>query len=227
MKKVLIFIYIVLIIVFIKFAGTFILNKYYIKMLDDGELEKANFENLLWLNFEEPYIAYYNLGNRLYEEKEYVDAIEEYEKALEKNNIPEGKECSIRINLALARLGTVKEEYDAEENIKDTLEKLGKAKDVLLEEDCASEDGDGHSKKAQKLKEEIDEIEKELKEKLGEKPEEPNKEDPKKEEPSGKNSAEEEEKLKEILENTTMERGNEIQGVTEMQGYEFYTGKKW
>ncbi len=226
MKKVLILIYIVLIIVFIKFAGTFILNKYYIAKLDDGDIESANFENFLWLNFEEPYVVYYNLGNKHYEENEFADAIKEYEEALEIENIPEKKECSIRINLALARIGTIKSDYDAKENIEDTLDKLKKAKDVLLEEDCAREDGDGHSIEAQKLKEEIDEIEKELKEKMDSEEEENPEEKPEEQEENDpENTQTQEQELVEMLENTSAEREEEMRNMKET--YQYYSGKKW
>ena len=116
---------------------------------------------LFVFNFFEPYIAHYNAGNVCYQNKEYPDAIKEYEKALEKEP-PKFKECCIRVNLALSMIGLIGEDYDAPENIDATIDQLKEARSVLTENGCANEEGDGHSDTAEKLKEEIDKLIKEL-----------------------------------------------------------------
>ena len=116
---------------------------------------------LLTFNWSEPYIAYYNQGNVYYKDDSFVDAIASYEKALELNP-PEKKECSIRINLALAMLGTMAEDYSASENVDTSLQILKEAREILLEKECATENGDGHSKTAEQLKEEIEALMKQL-----------------------------------------------------------------
>ena len=112
---------------------------------------------LLFCNWFQPYVAHYNMGNIYYQNEEYADAMYEYQRALDANP-GKGKECSVRINLALAILKTMETDYDSEENVEDSLEKLREARSVLLEEDCATEAGDGHSETAEELKCEIDEM---------------------------------------------------------------------
>ncbi len=103
------------------------------------------------------YIFYYNNGNSHYRKRDYTAAIESYEKALEANP-PEQKECSIRINMALAIIYNIDSDYAKPDKIEDTIETLKQARDVLLEEDCATQKGDGHSETAEQLKDEIDAI---------------------------------------------------------------------
>lgn len=71
-------------------------------------------------------------------------------------HLPEEKECAIRINLALAMIGTMDEDYEAPQHVDTSLEILRRARDILLEKDCATESGDGHSETAEQLKEEIE-----------------------------------------------------------------------
>ena len=49
------------------------------------------------------YIYFYNQGNDRYERLDYTGAIESYEQALNANP-PHFKECSVRVNLALAMI---------------------------------------------------------------------------------------------------------------------------
>ncbi len=103
------------------------------------------------------YIFIFNKGNRLYERMDYVGAIEQYENALAANP-PHFKECSIRVNLALSMIYNMGEDFAAPENIENSINTLMEARDILLEDGCATEEGDGHSEPAQQLKEEIDKL---------------------------------------------------------------------
>jgi len=116
---------------------------------------------LIFLIFRIPYVYLYNKGNELYEDEDYELAVQSYEKAL---NVypPKKKECSIRINLALSMIYQIDFDRINEEDKDNVIKTLEDAKDVLCEKGCATEDNDGHSKKAQKLKNEIDDLIEEL-----------------------------------------------------------------
>lgn len=116
-----------------------------------------NADGLLDGNWLQPYIAYYNKGNLAYQQGAYDEAIESYTKALEKR-MPEEKECAVRINLALALLGAMGEDYNMSENAAYSMQILYLARDVLLEKGCADELGTGHSDTAEILKTEIEEM---------------------------------------------------------------------
>lgn len=155
-KKILIGIYIVMILVCGKLAFNYIYNGI-VTYSYHQENYSVNMKPLLMFNWSEPYIAHYNQGNIYYKNGQFEDAITSYIKALELRP-SEDKECAIRINLALAMLGTMEEDYAAPENVDVSLEILKGAKDVLLENGCATESGDGHSEAAEQLKEEIEAI---------------------------------------------------------------------
>lgn len=113
------------------------------------------------------YLPYYNKGNEEFENNDYEEAIKQYEEALNAN-YKEDDECDIRVNLALAMLKSVEEDFINRENIENVYKQLEDAKKVLTESDCARDDGNGHDTEAQKLYEDIDkmleEIEKETEE---------------------------------------------------------------
>ncbi len=94
------------------------------------------------------YIAYYNAGNNNYREYDYSAAIEKYEKTLELDP-PKEKECSVRVNLALAKIEMLEIEHDSPDAIENSILILEDARDVLLDETCDSED-------ANQLREEIE-----------------------------------------------------------------------
>lgn len=112
---------------------------------------------LTLLNFTESYIVHYNQGNIYYKQGNYEDAIRAYNIALALR-MPKKKECDVRVNLALAMLGTIKDTYADLSYAEETKQVLLAARDVLLQEECAKDDGEGHDKEAQKLKEEIDKM---------------------------------------------------------------------
>lgn len=191
---------------------------------------------ILLLNWSEPYIAHYNQGNLYYKEGWYVEAVDSYYNALE-YDMPQERECSVRINIALSMLQSLGDDYAAPENVENSLMTLYAAKNVLLEKDCATEDSAGHSEQAQKLKEEIDEIIKELEEKQQSQEEQnPEQRDEEKtkeqEEQQKKNDAFEEDVKKAIREKkakANKERQQGLQYYEEMeQDYNFdYDGMIW
>lgn len=161
-KKIIICVYSILLLIFINLLFRFIYNKIFISKYEEENYTISNVDGLLFANFFEPYIAHYNKGNLYYMNKDYTNAIYEYKKSL-KLFPSESNECKIRINLALAMLKNISDNYDSEENIDNTLVVLKNAKQVLYEGGCANENDDkGHSKTAEKLKSEIEQIEKEL-----------------------------------------------------------------
>ena len=146
--------YAVVFLVSAKLIFTYAYNEFTNKQLEADNTD-VSYEVLQYLNYPQPYIAYYNQGNLEYQRGKYEDAIAEYEKALQEN-IPAGEECKVRVNEALSYIATLPGDYDAIENIPDSLETLYTARDVLLEQECAKDEGRGHNSKAQRLKEEID-----------------------------------------------------------------------
>ena len=112
---------------------------------------------LALMNFTESYIVHYNQGNLFYKCGNYEEAIRSYKKTLALH-VPKKKECDVRVNLALAMLGTIKDTYKDLSYAEQTMQVLLAARDVLLEEECAKDDGEGHDEEAQKLKEEIDKM---------------------------------------------------------------------
>jgi tetratricopeptide (TPR) repeat protein len=116
-------------------------------------------DQLLKMNSPESYLPYYNLGNVSYKNGDYNAAIAYYNKALE-NDPPKNRECLIRINLALSMCNTIDFYHiDSKEKVDTTLIVLYKARDILTEKGCASEEGhDGHNADAQQLKEDIDRL---------------------------------------------------------------------
>lgn len=156
------------------------------------------------------YINLYNTGNSYYNKGDYDSAISCYEKALYANH-PKDKECSIRINLALSMVYSLGENFAAPENVENSLQTLKAARDVLLEDGCATEGGNGHSETAEKLKEEIEKLIEQLEQQSASSEE--NKEDS-----SGENQSDEEdareqnikEQLQEIQEKAFEERQEEM-----------------
>ncbi|MGN0346809.1 MAG: tetratricopeptide repeat protein [Lachnospiraceae bacterium] len=146
--------YAVVFLVSVKLIFTYAYNEFTNKQLEADNTD-GSYEVLQYLNYPQPYIAYYNQGNLEYQRGRYEEAIAEYEKALQEN-IPAGEECKVRINEALSYIATLPGDYDAIENIPDSLETLYTARDILLEQECAKDEGRGHNSKAQRLKEEID-----------------------------------------------------------------------
>ncbi len=178
---------------------------------------------LQMFNWTEKYVAYYNQGNIAYQNGEYLDAIEAYEKALELDP-PEKKECVVRINLALAMLATIGDLYQDPVYVEEVLTILYGAKDVLLEDGCATEAGDGHSAEAEQLKKEIDEMIKELEKQQPQQSEKENSDDAQssneEEQNSTEESSEEDSFEKDVKEKMIEQR--EKANKERQEGMEFY-----
>ena len=141
--------------VLLKFGASLALNEALIANINNGNYSDSLVKMLYALNLEEPYIVHYNDGIRLYKLAEFKDSQAKFEAAL-KNNPPEDRICDVRINLSLSMIKQIKK-GDLNAKLK-----LQNAKDVLYEDDCASKnDNSGKSDRAEKLEQEIDELQKE------------------------------------------------------------------
>ncbi len=158
-KKVIACIYILILVVGLKPVFNYFYNESIVKY--DKQDYLVNATPLLFMNFYQPYVAHYNNGNCHYKGLDYQAAIADYRAAL-RANPPKNKECSIRINLVLAMLQQLGDDYAEPDQIQNSIATLEEARNILLEDDCATESGDGHSKTAEKLKEEIEKILEEL-----------------------------------------------------------------
>ena len=155
-KKIIACICIFMMLVASKLAFNYIYNKYLISQYGKGNYD-ISMQPLFSCNWVQPYLPHYNAGNMYYEKGEYEIAIKEYKQAL-KREPKKNHLCDIRVNIALSMIGTLPEEYGSEENIESTIQVLTEARDILIQDGCASEKGDGHDDDATKLKKEIDSI---------------------------------------------------------------------
>lgn len=163
-KRIIICLYIIALLVFLKLLVSYLYNEHLNKNYYQGDYNSF-YDMLTYLNFPESYIAYYNNGNVYYRREEYGKAADLYRKALDSNpRHYEGKmdECDVRINLALAMVRGLGDDYNIPEKKEESLSVLYEARDVLLEDGCATENDDGHSQKAERLKKEIEKMIEEL-----------------------------------------------------------------
>ncbi len=110
-----------------------------------------------FLGFTQPYINHFNKGNVFYQLGDYQKAKQEYQLAL--NLRPdEPYDCKIRVNYALSYVTPIDVDSIDEDNYKDVIEICETAKSILAENDCATENNDGHYYAAQKLYNEINEF---------------------------------------------------------------------
>lgn len=241
MKKIFWIFYIILILILLKLIFFFVINETFISDYKNEEYSDKKLKILSMLNFPESYIVHYNKGNVFYQEEDYDSAIDECKDALTKHPTKK-KECSIRINLALAMIAQIDFDDNSEENIQNAINTLYDARDVLCENGCANENDDnGHSEKAEQLKKDIDDTIKELEEKQNssdsdEDEEESEKNDDtekKDEEKESSNSESKEKRQKEELEKARQEssetRNNDLTESESRVGeeYEYYDGKIW
>ena len=148
---------------------------YYILMesMEDEERYVQMEEDVLEVLPYDAYIMNYNLGNAHYKDGDYSKAQIYYEKCLE-YELPEGEECSVRINLTMTKIqqidfNTIDAGYEAFKNdeevdlealikkIDEVIDQLKADRGILTEKNCAgAEDDNGHSKEAESLKKDID-----------------------------------------------------------------------
>lgn len=171
-KRIFICVYVILFLVCAKRAFTYIYNEILISKYNDHDYS-GDVDPLLFCNVIQPYLAHYNMGNIHYQNGDYQAAIDEYKNALEADP-GHDEECSVRINLALAIIGTLGEDYVSEENVETSIATLTEARNVLIEEKCATDSGNGHSETAETLKKEIDDLIDQLKNTQTENPEQNN-----------------------------------------------------
>lgn len=139
-----------------KLAFNYIYNEYIITKYNNDDYH-ISMQPIFSCNWVQSYLPHYNAGNVYYQNGDYELAIKEYEQALDRDT---GKNhfCDIRVNIALAMIGTLPEEYGNEENVEKTIKVLTEARNILIQDGCAKENGDGHDEEATKLKKEIDDI---------------------------------------------------------------------
>ncbi len=216
-KKVCIGLIILFSLLFLRFFSVYFLNEKMIAEYEKGNDSSFYIDLLYVLNFQQSYIDYYNHGNIYYQKEEYEKAINRYEIALTKNP-PKKRVCDIRINLSLATLQLA--------DVKEDMSYLKKAREILYQDDCAhEEDENGSSKEAEKLEQEIKELESQVGTENPENPDPNGK--PEEEDPEVPNEKSIEEQLKEEIIQNNQARNENIQTWENLNNYEYYSGKSW
>ncbi len=201
------------------------------KAYDNGEYSIRTFNSL---GVTQSYIEPYNEGCMYYQEGDYEKAIEKFREALEKNPGHDNDiECSIRINLALSMIAPIDIKNANPEEKEAILVIIKEAKKVLCDEECAHmDDEDGHNKEAQKLKDELDQMEKELTQEPenGGNGDDNNTEEPTEEPKEPENSDDVQKQLEDIQNQSNQQRSSEMQeygddGIWGNNGY--YDGNCW
>ena len=141
-----------------------LVNRVFLVNYENGNYSAFPEELLLPMRWGENYVVPANMGNTAYQNGDYGQAVMYYRDALNGNPPEEGKECAIRVNLALAMLHMypfdTMNPQDAQQ-IDEALRVLISARAVLTEHGCACEASgaeDGHSEQAETLKRDIDEM---------------------------------------------------------------------
>lgn len=220
MKKVLKITLIIFIIILIKLITTFTINEILISNYNNGINKDELIPILKKLNTNEPYIVYYNEANIKYNEKNYQEALEGYDKSLSKNP-PQKKICSIRINKTLTLIKLI----DSTDK-QTVLKKLEEARNNLYEDGCANPNDDsGKSKEAEELEEVIREMEEELNNNNSSSTSGNEQEETEEEENEEEQNLEQE--LEEIRRNATNNRNQELDGLQNSNDFSYYSGKRW
>lgn len=144
------------------FLGILVINYYGNRKMIANYGEGVYQQNELgFLGFTQPYINHFNRGNIYYQLGDYEKAKQEYQMAL--NLLPtDPYDCKIRVNYALSHVTPIDVKSINEDNYEDIIEICETAKGILSEKDCATENNDGHYYAAQKLYNEINEFEEQL-----------------------------------------------------------------
>ncbi len=219
MKKILKIIFIILLIILIKLILSFSINEIIILNYNNKVYNKTLIKILYILNFNQPYISYYNEGNILYQTENYDKAIEKYNTAIEKKP-PQNKICDIRINLSLATIKKINSDnYDT------VFSQLEKAKNNLYNNNCAHEfDDNGYSQDAEKLEEEIKNLQNQLSDSSDSNQSNNSQEN---EKDNNEDYSDIEEKLKDIEKDANANRQSDLSTYENLNDYSYYSGKRW
>ncbi len=219
MKKILKFLIIVFLIIFIKLSFTYTINEIIIYNYKNDNYNATIIKTLYLFNFYQKYIVYYNEGNILYKTNNFKEAIEKYQISLTKNP-PKNKICDIRINLSLSIIKNI-----TGDNKTEILDYLNKAKNNLYEDNCASPiDNSGKSEDAEKLEEEIKQLEEQIKNNASSSPSSSDQDEPQE---NDEDFNDIEEQLKENEQKANANRQNDLNIYENMGNHDYYSGKKW
>lgn len=210
------------VVVLISFFGIrFLLNELSNLMYSSNIYSPTLLKPLYILNFNQPYIVYYNHGNYQYMNNEYDLAIESYKSSLERRP-PKHRVCDIRVNLALATIQNI-----SSNDKNDILKQLNLAKSYLFEDDCAHEnDSNGSSEDAEELKEEISDMENNV----GDGDDSNNNQDNNENNSEKQNESVEssiEEELRKNNKDALGNRQEDLDSYQNFSNYEYYSGKRW
>lgn len=222
MKKILKIFFIIVLVIFIKFLSTYLVNLFIINQYNDNTYNSNIVKYLYFINIDKPYIAYYNDGNINYQKGNYDKALSKYRKALDKNP-PIKEKCDIRVNMSLSIIKTINENGSKESIISE----LNEALNNLYLDHCADpKDESGVSKEAEKLEEEIKEL---LKEQENSDPDNNNQPNNPNNSPSENNDPDEsiEEQLREREREANEARQNGLSSYENSHNYQYYTGPTW
>jgi len=151
-RKLLLALWGIIFVLLIVFTITYAQNGKLRKNVSKGIVQESDLPDF---SFIFPTIYHYNKGNVYYYLGEYDLAYFEYQKSL-KRGMKGEKDCKLRINTALSIVTPLDLEYITEDDIPALLESLYEARDLLLLNGCAKEDGfSGHNVNAQILENEI------------------------------------------------------------------------
>ena len=150
------------------FLGILVINYYGNKKLISNYGEGVYQQNELgFLGFTQPYVNHFNRGNVYYQLGDYEKAKQEYQLAL--NLLPaDPYDCKIRVNYALSYVTPIDVDKITEDNYEDVIEICETAKGILTEKGCATPENDGHYYAAQKLYNEINQFEEQIRQQFEE-----------------------------------------------------------
>lgn len=191
------------------------------------------------------FIKNYNLGNLAFKGTDYDEAEYRYEQSLYYKPTKR-KECNVRINYALSIVTPITPESVTYDNLEESIDRLTEAKNILTESDCAHEfDTNGHNRKAQTLKEEIDEYIEWLKENV-QPPEEQNEPEENQDDPENNQQKENPNQGENEDDSEAQQKENELRNLIEQgqkdgqeerfldseyysnwDNFSFYDGQNW
>ena len=221
-------------------CGRQLLNEAFLRDWNSGRYTDTWERPLLPVNLPEGWLPLYHMGNVSYMQEDYDAAVSWYQQSLGKNPPAEEKECAVRINLALALLHKIDYAHlDSENAVRTAVSQLKTARGVLTEHGCADPEGtDGHSREAEQLKKEIDELLRKLQDESGQQSDEEQNEQEQQDEPKDqKDDLQESVREKQIRRELEEQRKQSAQERADMQqeknraedgsGFGEFEGKTW